>query len=250
MVGEKILEPGEWLRDDWPVEGTSGYDFLNIAIGVLIDPKGLQRLGELYRDFTGDDAIFPRVTHEKKLAVQQEALGSDVNRLTDIFVEICESHREQRDFTRAEILACHPRGGRMLFSLPDLRAIPDRGEIVDEADRHRIDRAIECAKKYRQDIDALLFDFMRDVLELKVTGQQESEFVYRFQQFTGPVMAKGVEDTAFYCHNRLVAMNEVGGDPDRDGVSLEEFHSYNEHMQQTFPRHHGDARHARYQAQR
>jgi len=233
IVGEKILEPGEWLRDDWPVEGTSGYDFLNVALGVLIDPKGLKRLSEFYKEFTGDDCAFPEIAHEKKLAVEQEALGSDVNRLTDLFVDICESHREQRDFTRAEIrrairevVAC--------FSVYRTYVVPDRGEILDE-DRRRIEQAIECGKKHRQDIDALLFDFMRDVLELKVTGQQESEFVYRFQQFTGPVMAKGVEDTAFYCHNRLLALNEVGGDPDSDGVSLRDFHLYQERMQQTFP---------------
>jgi (1->4)-alpha-D-glucan 1-alpha-D-glucosylmutase len=233
IVGEKVLEPGEWMREDWPVEGTSGYDFLNQAMGVLIEPEGLKQLGKFYVDFTGDDCTFSTLAHEKKLAVEQEALGSDVNRLTNIFVEICESHREQRDFTRAEIrrairevVAC--------FSVYRTYVVPDRGEIVDE-DRHRIGRAIECAKHHRQDIDALLFDFMGDVLELKVTGNQESEFVYRFQQFTGPVMAKGVEDTAFYCYNRLVAMNEVGGDPDCEGVRLKDFHTYNERMQQTFP---------------
>jgi (1->4)-alpha-D-glucan 1-alpha-D-glucosylmutase len=233
IIGEKILEPGEWLRDDWPVEGTSGYDFLNVALGLLIEPGGLKRLGEFYKEFTGDDRTFSEVVHDKKLAVEQEALGSDVNRLTDLFVDICESHREQRDFTRAEIRrAIREVAG--CISVYRTYVVPDRGEIVEE-DGRRIDRAIECAKNYRQDIDALLFDFMRDVLELKVTGQQESEFVYRFQQFTGPVMAKGVEDTAFYCHNRLLAMNEVGGDPDGDGVNLRDFHLYNERMQQTFP---------------
>jgi len=233
IIGEKILEPGEWLRDDWPVEGTSGYDFLNIALGVLIDPAGLKRLGEFYKEFTGDGSSFNVISHDKKLAVEQEALGSDVNRLTDIFVEICESHREQRDFTRAEIRrAIREVAGCM--SVYRTYVVPDRGDIVEE-DRVRIARAIECAKTYRQDIDALLFDFIRDVLELNITGHRESEFVYRFQQFTGPVMAKGVEDTTFYCYNRLLAMNEVGGAPDRNGVSLEEFHEYQGHMQQTFP---------------
>jgi len=233
IVSEKILEPGEWLRDDWPVEGTVGYDFLNVALGVLIEPEGLQRLGELYRDFTGDDHAFAEIAHDKKLAVEQEALGSDVNRLTNLFVEICENHREYRDFTRTEIR----RAIREIvgcFSVYRTYVVPDRGEIIEE-DRRRIDRAIECAKKNRTDIDALLFDFMRDVLELKVSGQQESEFVYRFQQFTSPVMAKGVEDTAFYCHNRLLAMNEVGGDPDGEGLSVADFHLYNERMQKTFP---------------
>ena len=103
--------------------------------------------------------------------------------------------------------------------------MPERDEIAEE-DRKRIVRAIEVRKANRPDIDGALFDFMRDVLTLKVMGKRRAEFVNRFQQFIGPVMAKGVEDTAYYCYNRLTAMNEVGGDPDCDGFSLERFHEY------------------------
>jgi (1->4)-alpha-D-glucan 1-alpha-D-glucosylmutase len=112
--------------------------------------------------------------------------------------------------------------------------VPERNEIVEE-DRIRIGRATESAKANRTDIDGALFDFIRDVLTLKVMGKVETEFVDRFEQFTGPVMAKGVEDTAFYCWNRLAAMNEVGGDPDCDGFSLQHFHDYQVKMQRTFP---------------
>jgi (1->4)-alpha-D-glucan 1-alpha-D-glucosylmutase len=233
IVGEKILEPGEWLRASWPIQGTSGYDFLNTAMRVLIYPTGLARLGEHYAAFTGDAAEFPAVAHEKKLAVTQEGLGSDVNRLADIFVDICESNRDKRDFTRAEIRRAI-REVAACFSVYRTYVVPDRTEIVEE-DRNRIDLATEAAKRNRQSIDPVLFDFIRDVLMLKVTGKQESEFVYRFQQFTSPVMAKGVEDTAFYCSNRLTAMNEVGSDPDCHGLSIEAFHSYNEKMQTIFP---------------
>ena len=233
IIGEKILEPGEWLRETWPIAGTSGYDFLNVALGVLIHQEGLQRLGDLYRSFTGDVTKFPTIAHDKKIAVAQEALGSDVNRLASLFVEICEVHREERDYTRAEIRRAI-REVAACFSIYRTYVVPERNEITEE-DCFRIGRAIECAKANRQDIDGLLFDFMRDVLTLKTTGALESEFVYRFQQFTSPVMAKGVEDTAFYCSNRLVAMNEVGGDPDCGGFSLDAFHTYQEKMQQTFP---------------
>ena len=233
IIGEKILEPGEWLRGDWPIEGTSGYDFLNVALGTLIQPDGLKRLGEMYAAFTGDHAPFPAVAHDKKINVTQEALGSDVNRLASIFVEICEAHREQRDFTLAEIRRAI-REVAACFSVYRTYVVPNRNEIVEE-DRVRIERATECAKANRRDIDGLLFDFMRDVLTLKITGVKESEFVYRFQQFSSPVMAKGVEDTAFYCFNRLIAMNEVGGDPDCGGFSLEYFHEYQAKMMQTFP---------------
>lgn len=233
IIGEKILEPGEWLRENWPIEGTSGYDFLNAALGVLIHRDGLKRLGEHYAEFTGDTTPFPTVAHDKKINVTQEALGSDVNRLTSLFVDICESHREERDFTRAEIRRAI-REVAACFSVYRTYVVPERHEITDE-DRERIHRACECAKQNRQDIDGLLFDFMHDVLTLKVTGRNESEFVYRFQQFTSPVMAKGVEDTAFYCSNRLTAMNEVGGDPDCTGWSVEDYHRYQEKMQSTFP---------------
>jgi len=233
IVGEKILEPGEFLRESWPIQGTSGYDFLNTAMSVLVKPEGLRSLGRAYTQFTGEPIHFPTIAHDKKLAVTQEALGSDVNRLTNIFVDICESHREQRDFTRTEIR----RGIREVsscFSVYRTYVVPDRDEITDE-DRQVIDCAITCAKDNRPDIDGALFDFMRDVLELKVKGSNESEFVYRFQQFTSPVMAKGVEDTAFYCFNRLTGMNEVGSNPACDGITIAQFHEYNATMQRTHP---------------
>jgi (1->4)-alpha-D-glucan 1-alpha-D-glucosylmutase len=233
IVGEKILEPGEWLREDWPIEGTSGYDFLNLALGLLVEPAGLVRLGGHYAAFTGDITAFTIVAHDKKIAVTQEALGSDVNRLASLFVDICECNRDQRDFTRAEIRRA-VREVAACFAIYRTYVISERSEIA-EADTHAIGRAVESAKANRTDIDPGLFDFMRDVLTLKVTGKIETEFVYRFQQFTSPVMAKGVEDTAFYCSNRLIAMNEVGGDPDCNGLPLTHFHDYNRRMQQTFP---------------
>jgi (1->4)-alpha-D-glucan 1-alpha-D-glucosylmutase len=233
IVGEKILARGEFTRDNWPVEGTSGYDFLNMAAGVLVDPDGLRRLGKVYAKFTGDSTDYAPIAHDKKLAVEQEALGSDVNRLTNLFVDICESNREQRDFTRAEVRRSI-REVAACFEIYRTYVVPERDEITDE-DRGFVERATQAAKERRQDIDGALFDFIRDVLTTKVRGRKESEFVLRFQQFTSPVMAKGVEDTAFYCFNRLTGLNEVGGDPGRDGVSLEEFHAYNAKMQETHP---------------
>jgi (1->4)-alpha-D-glucan 1-alpha-D-glucosylmutase len=233
IVGEKILEPGEWLREDWPVQGTSGYDFMNLALGLLVNPDGLRRLEEHYAAFTGDTTAFPTVAHDKKIAVEQEALGSDVNRLASLFVDICECNRDRRDFTRAEIRRAI-REVAACFSVYRTYVAPERGEVSEE-DKRVIGRATESAKGNRTDVDPGLFNFMRDVLSLQVTGKLEAEFVYRFQQFTSPVMAKGVEDTAFYCSNRLIAMNEVGGDPDCDGFTLEHFHQHNIRMQKTFP---------------
>jgi (1->4)-alpha-D-glucan 1-alpha-D-glucosylmutase len=120
------------------------------------------------------------------------------------------------------------------FSIYRTYVVPEREEITDE-DREQIAQATECAKQQRLDIDGGLFDFLRDVLTMEVKGKLESEFVLRFQQFTGPVMAKGVEDTAFYCYDRLTGMNEVGSDPGRNGLSVAEFHAYCAKMQETHP---------------
>ena len=233
VVGEKILEPGEFLRESWPVQGTSGYDFLNVAAGVLVAPEGMMELTSVYSEFTGQPTDFHAIAHEKKINVTQEGLGSDVNRLTSLFVEICEANRDRRDYTRAEVRRAI-REAAACFAIYRTYVAPAREEITDE-DRHYIIEATECAKQHRQDIDGDLFDFLRDVLTMQVKGKTESEFLLLFQQFTGPVMAKGVEDTAFYCYNRLTGMNEVGSDPGRDGLSVSEFHSYCERMQATHP---------------
>ena len=233
VIGEKILEPGEFLREDWPIEGTSGYDFLNVAAAVLVAPEGLMELTSVYSHFTEQPTDFHAIAHEKKINVSQEALGSDVNRLTSIFVEICEANRDRRDYTRAEVRRAI-REIAACFSVYRTYVVPEREEITEE-DREYIMQATECAKESRLDIDGGLFDFLCDVLTMKVKGKLESEFLLRFQQFTGPVMAKGVEDTAFYCFNRLTGMNEVGSDPGRNGLSVEEFHSYCRKMQETHP---------------
>jgi (1->4)-alpha-D-glucan 1-alpha-D-glucosylmutase len=233
VVGEKILEPGEFLRESWPIEGTTGYDFLNVAAGVMVAPEGMMELSSVYGGFTGQPTDFHAVAHEKKINVTQEGLGSDVNRLTSVFVEICEANRDRRDYTRAEVRRAI-REVAACFSIYRTYVVPAREEITEE-DRHYITEATSCARQQRQDIDGDLFDFIRDVLTMDVKGKLESEFLLRFQQFAGPVMAKGVEDTAFYCYNRLTGMNEVGSDPGRNGLSVAEFHSYCERMQATHP---------------
>lgn len=233
IIGEKILEPGEFLRDNWPVEGTTGYDFLNVCNSWLIYPEGLEELTRIYRDFTKDSTEFDDMAREKKLNVEQEVLGSDVNRLASLFVEICENNRDRRDYTRAEVRRAI-REVAACFDTYRTYVVPDRDEIDDE-DRREIFKAVERANASRTDIDSGLFEFIGDVLALRARGPLETEFVYRFQQFTSPVMAKGVEDTAFYCYNRLVSLNEVGGAPDRRPVACEEFHDYCRKMQDSHP---------------
>jgi (1->4)-alpha-D-glucan 1-alpha-D-glucosylmutase len=234
IIGEKILERGEFLRENWPIEGTSGYDFLNVCNSLLADGNGLRALTEIYRDFTHEPVDFESIAHDKKLNVEQEALGSDVNRLASLFVEICENNRDRRDYTRAEIRRAL-REVASCFSIYRTYVAPVRDQIID-LDRTEIANAVARARESRPDLDAGLFDFIADVLALRARGGLETEFLLRFQQFTSPVMAKGVEDTAFYCFNRMIGLNEVGGAPERDGLTISEFHEYCSTMQATHPR--------------
>ena len=233
IVAEKILQPGEALRESWPIEGTTGYDFLNLCNGLMAHGEGLRELTEIYKGFTGAEADFAEIAHDKRIGVEQEALGSDVNRLASQFVEICEKNRDRRDYTRAEIRRAI-REVAACFSIYRTYVVPDRDQITDE-DRREVEAAVSEAKKNRTDLDPELLDFIGEVLTLRARGGLESEFLLRFQQFTAPVMAKGIEDTALYCFNRMIGLNEVGGAPDRDGVSLAEFHEYCARMQATRP---------------
>ena len=233
IFAEKILQPNEWLREDWPIEGTTGYDFLNVCNGVLMHPDGLRELTGVYERFVGEQIDFGQLARNMKLNVERETLGSDVNRLTSLFVDICENHRDHRDHTRAEIRRAI-REIASCFSVYRTYVVPSRDLITDEG-RREINKAVIQAKETRPDLDPGLTDFIGDVLALRARGGLETEFLLRFQQFTSPVMAKGVEDTAFYCYNRMLALNEVGGAPERDGVSIAEFHDYLGRMQAQHP---------------
>jgi (1->4)-alpha-D-glucan 1-alpha-D-glucosylmutase len=233
LVVEKILEPGERLRDSWPVAGTTGYDFLNLVSGLFVDPAGEQPLTQLYAEFTSESINYPELVRAKKHQALHELLGSDVNRLTALFVEVCERHRRHRDYTRyelnealREVIACFPVYRTYVQA--------EAGHVNDDDIRY-VTEAVERAKSWRPELDAALFDFLHDLLLLRVRGDLEGELVMRFQQLTGPTMAKGLEDTVFYSFNRLVSLNDVGGDPGHFGVSPAAFHQACLEAQQRWP---------------
>ena len=156
IVGEKILEPGEFLRESWPIQGTTGYDFMYMAGSVLLSPQGVEELTGVYQGFIGRDAAaalsdYGALVHDKKINVSQEALGSDVNRLTSLFVEICESYRDRRDYTQTEVR----RAIRELAACLDIYrtyVVPDRGEITDEDRAHiaqaeRLDQRVTIGER-------------------------------------------------------------------------------------------------------
>jgi (1->4)-alpha-D-glucan 1-alpha-D-glucosylmutase len=233
LLVEKILMPGERLRDSWPISGTTGYDFIRRVGGLFVDPAGETAMSELFSSFTGESIDYEELAVRKKNYIMSEVLGSDLSRLTALFVEICELHPHHRDYTRHELhevlrsIAAHFPVYRTYRSCENDEIHPDDQKWVEEA--------VQKAKKASPQLDSRLFEFAADILLLRIRGDLEDELAMCFQQFTGPVMAKSIEDTVFYCFNRLICLNEVGCDPSRFGISIEEFHEENRFAQQRWP---------------
>lgn len=232
-VAEKIVSAGERLPIQWAVDGTTGYDFLNLAGGLFVDPEGAEPLQQTWADVTGAAPDFAELAYRKRHQVIEELLAGDFNRLTEELVRICEAHRRYRDYTRPEL----NRALREVAAcLPVYRTYvsPARGFISDQ-DREALRVAFATARRRAPEIEPDLLDFLHRLLHLEERGQLEDELVERFQQTTGPVTAKGVEDSALYCHLRLLALNEVGGDPGRFGVTPAEFHAECGRRQEAWP---------------
>ncbi len=239
VVAEKILAAAEALPDQWLLAGTTGYDFLNSVNGLFVDPAGSDELLKMYGRFIDQRPNFREVTHQSRLLILRTAMSSDLQLLAHRLNRISEQHRRSRDFTLntlrvalREILAC----------FPVYRTYVRTGYVADR-DRQVICRAVAQAKRRNPATNAAVFDFIRDALllerppELDEVGRRERElFVGRFQQVTSPVMAKGIEDTAFYRYFPLASLNEVGGDPARGVTSLDEFHRHNLARQAEWPR--------------
>jgi (1->4)-alpha-D-glucan 1-alpha-D-glucosylmutase len=235
VVVEKILEPGERLPAAWPVAGTTGYDFANRVTGLLVNPAGEDPQTTTYSQFTRLRAEWHEVVWEKKHLVMREVLSAEVNWLTGLAVEVCDRNRRYRDYTRHEI---HESLREVIAAFPVYRTYVVPGVEPSPDDVAHVEEAVKTAKERRPDLDADLLDFLGEVIlgrRHHGGSQVEDELVGRFQQVTGPVMAKGVEDTAFYTWTRFAALNEVGGDPGRFGVPVEEFHRDNEMIQRTWP---------------
>jgi (1->4)-alpha-D-glucan 1-alpha-D-glucosylmutase len=233
VVLEKILGPDELLPVSWPVAGTTGYDFLNHAGGLFIDPAGAKPLTELYGAFCGNTVDYIPLALEKKHLVLRTLLAAETERVTGLLVRAAAPSWRHCDFTRAEWSEALVE---LAASFPVYRSYvqPQTGSVKD-SDSGPILHAVNEARRRRLDLAPELFEFLRDVLLLKRQGNLEREFVARFQQLTTPAMAKGVEDTAFYCYNRFVALNEVGGNPGRFGCSVDDFHHFCTRLQANWP---------------
>jgi (1->4)-alpha-D-glucan 1-alpha-D-glucosylmutase len=242
ILVEKILEQGEEIPADWPVQGTTGYDFLNLAGGLFIDPQGEKPLTGFYSSFIKAETDYVHLVNQCKHQVIVDSLGSDLNRLTALFVSVCEKHRRHRDYTRDELhnvllhaAVAFPVYRSYVRTEQDRKTEAGQITVVSDTDRRFIRQATAGAGEMNPDIDRELLSFLEKILLLEIPGELEQELAMRFQQFTGPAMAKGVEDTAFYRFNRLLCLNEVGGDPGTFGVTPDDFHKQGAKAQEKYP---------------
>ncbi len=240
VVVEKILARGEELPPSWAIHGTSGYEFASAANALFVDGAADAAMTEIYGRFVGERIDFQDLIYDKKLLILETSMAGELGVLSHVLKRLAEKNRHSRDFTlgalaRAlrEIIACFPVYRTY---------VRERSEGVDPRDRAAVQVAVRLARRKHPTTDASLYDFMREILleetPPSVTDEDRAlrrEFVMRLQQLTGPVMAKGLEDTAFYLYNRLVSLNEVGGEPEHFGGGVREFHRLCEERQATWP---------------
>jgi (1->4)-alpha-D-glucan 1-alpha-D-glucosylmutase len=240
VVVEKILNRNEQLREGWQAHGTTGYEFLNLLNGLFVDTRSESTFRKIYQRFTGHQESFLQAALEAKKLILRVAMPSELYMLARKLDHISEQHRASRDFTLrsleaalAEVIACFPVYRSYIR--------PNQASVDDE-DRRLITNSIATAKRHNPATDVSVFDFIGSLLLLEdppgATDEgraERREFVLRLQQLTGPVAAKGVEDTAFYRHYPLASLCEVGGDPTRFGVSPGQFHAHNKERLRKWP---------------
>jgi (1->4)-alpha-D-glucan 1-alpha-D-glucosylmutase len=232
IVVEKILTGDEGLPGEWPVQGTTGYDFLNMLNGVFVDGRAARAFDRMYQRLRGIPGDFDELVYRMKKLILDTALSSELYVLSRRLDRVSEQHRWSRDFTLSSL---HYALGEVIASFPVYRSYVRMSSVeVSAGDRRHVLTAVRNAKRRNQSMSASLFDFIADVWLLRdpeglsdVDRFERREFVTRLQQLTGPVMAKGLEDTAFYRYYPLASLNEVGGRPGAFGVELDKLHRWN-----------------------
>jgi (1->4)-alpha-D-glucan 1-alpha-D-glucosylmutase len=233
IVVEKILQPQEDLPRQWPVQGTTGYDFLNQVNGLFVNSVNETALTDFYIEFTGEPPDAALLAHEEKRLVLESLFATEVSRLAGLLSSILIRRFPEKDFPREqqrEVLL------EFVASFPVYRTyVSVEKKSAGENDLHFIRQAAAAARATNPDLPAALFDLLSGLLCRHFPGGQENDFIARFQQLTGAVMAKGVEDTVCYCFNRFASLNEVGGNPGKFGVSADEFHAFCRRQQAHWP---------------
>jgi (1->4)-alpha-D-glucan 1-alpha-D-glucosylmutase len=231
VVVEKILCGEERLPGDWPTEGTTGYDFLNRLNGLFVGSDNASAFDQIYREFTGNTEAFADIVYRSRKQILERSFASEVNALTCRLKDIADHTRSGSGFTFSQL---HDALEEIAATFPVYRTyLTENAATISEQDRCVVENAFQNAgERGAREVESDIFDFIEQVLlgEFKpdeVGLKKEREFAMKFQQLTGPAMAKGLEDTAFYRFNRLISLNEVGGEPDRFGISPAEFHEAN-----------------------
>ncbi|PLW82583.1 malto-oligosyltrehalose synthase [Kineobactrum sediminis] len=238
MLVEKILARHERLHQDWAVYGTTGYEFSNLVDNLFVDSEGETRIDAIYQEFTGEKTAPNDLVYDCKKLIIRTALASELNVLAQQLGRIAELERHTRDFTLSSLREAL---ADIVAWFPVYRTYVTGAGAMQE-DRHYLNWAVNIAKKKSPAADTLVFDFVREVLLTDIAeGKSEDyrqrvvAFAMKFQQYTGPVMAKGLEDTAFYRYNRLLSLNEVGSEPDRFGLSVAAFHFQSQQRLENWP---------------
>ena len=230
IVGEKILSKGEKLPEDWPIFSTIGYAFLNPVNGIFVDAANGRTFDKIYERFIGSRMRYQDLVYEKKRLIMLAAVSSEINMLAHRLSRISEKNRHTRDFTLNSLKAAITE---VIACFPVYRTYVTHSNVSDR-DRRYVEQAVARAKRKNPSFSESIFDFVKNVMLLDYSGglvdgdrTEWADFAMRLQQVTGPVMAKGLEDTAFYVYNRLVSLNEVGGNPEGFGTSIDAFHAQN-----------------------
>jgi glycogen debranching enzyme GlgX/malto-oligosyltrehalose synthase len=223
-VAEKVLEPGEELPRGWAVSGTTGYDYLSASARLFVDPDAERALTRTYAELTGAPTDYARIVHESKRDAMDNAFSAEIHVLGYALKRVADASRRARDFTLAGLLRVIRQ---TLLALPVYRTYVRPNGSRQRSDEARIDAAVDAARDAHPRIEATTFEFLRDVLLLREPGDEAVRFAMRFQQLSGPIMAKGIEDTALYRYSRLLCLNEVGCDPAVFGAPIDDYHRHN-----------------------
>jgi (1->4)-alpha-D-glucan 1-alpha-D-glucosylmutase len=240
IVAEKILSGDEPLPEDWAVSGTTGYDLMNIINRVQVHAEGLTELRTLYDHATGNTRKPTEIVYESRRDVLYGSMASELQMLTASLYRIAQKHRASRDFTQPVLR----RALREVLASMTVYRTYVRGDMwdVSEADYRTVMTAVRLAKRRNRSLSVSVFDFIASVLLLEhpptisdELAAERRQFALKFQQVSGPVAAKGVEDTAFYRYYPLASLNEVGGELDSKALAVDEFHRLMRHRLESWP---------------